>query len=108
MFFFLSPPRTIISRTASNSNRYQKFGCQRTSGEGHQAIRSSSTGGPDWQHIDVADCQLGSVEGLLALTGAIMVRILFSLVVFYWDMVRSDHLSYEVDLFKTRIRIMSA
>ena len=32
----------------------------------------------------------------------------FSLVVFYWDMVRSDHLSYEVDLFKTRIRIMSA
>ena len=30
------------------------------------------------------------------------------LVVFYWDMVRSDHLSYEVDLFKTRIKIMSA
>jgi apolipoprotein N-acyltransferase len=32
----------------------------------------------------------------------------FFLVVFYWDMVRSDHLSYEVDFFKTRIRIMSA
>ena len=32
----------------------------------------------------------------------------FFLVVYYWDMVRSDHLSYEVDFFKTRIRIMSA
>ena len=32
VIFFESPPRTIFSRTASNSNRYHKFGCQRMSG----------------------------------------------------------------------------
>ena len=41
--------------------------CQLGSVEGHQALLSSSTGGPDWQHIDVADCQLEGVQALYAL-----------------------------------------